>query len=151
MVTVSDTRSFADDGAGDRVEAMLRDAGFSDIRRRLVRDEQAQIEAELRALVAAGCALILTAGGTGVGPRDVTPEATASVGDRVVPGVAEMLRSEGAKITPRAWLSRGAAVLAGSCLIVNLPGSTKGAGESCSLLLPQLEHLLSMLAGGGHA
>lgn len=150
ILTVSDTRTLAEDGAGDRVEELLRQAGYRDLLRRIVTDDRPVIEEALLELTGEGCSLILTAGGTGVGPRDVTPEATAAVAGRFAPGIAEMLRAGGAAYTSRAWLSRGIAVLRGSTLIVNLPGSTKGAGQSCEILLPSLEHLFKMLGGGGH-
>jgi molybdopterin adenylyltransferase len=93
--------------------------------------------------------LILTAGGTGLGPRDVTPEATRRVIDRQAPGLAEAMRSGCAQGFPHAWLGRGVAGLCGGTLIVNLPGSERGATESLRVILPLLPHALEVAAGGG--
>ncbi|MGA2538805.1 MAG: molybdopterin-binding protein, partial [Terracidiphilus sp.] len=95
-----------------------------------------------------GAALILTVGGTGLGPRDRTPEATRRVIDREVPGLAEAVRTHGASSNPYAWLSRSVAGLRGSTLIVNLPGSLRGAEESLASILPLLKHGLEVVAGG---
>ncbi|MDO8914888.1 MAG: MogA/MoaB family molybdenum cofactor biosynthesis protein [Coriobacteriia bacterium] len=94
--------------------------------------------------------VVLTTGGTGLGPRDVTPEATAAVCDRLAPGIAEHLRAESAKVTPRAMLSRGVAGIRGTTLIINFPGSEKAVRESFAFVADQLEHAVEMIAGGGH-
>jgi len=102
----------------------------------------------LRELTAAGASLVLTVGGTGLGPRDRTPEATRRVIDREAPGLAEAMRSSGAQSNSFAWLSRGVAGLAGRTLIVNLPGSRRGAEESLTAILSVLKHAVEVAAGG---
>lgn len=158
VVTVSDGVSHGTrvDESGDAVESMLREAGFVVGSRVVVPDERAEIERTLRRLVA-GHALVVTTGGTGFGPRDVTPEATRSVIDREAPGLAELMRAEGLRRTPMAALSRGAAGAAGSSLVINLPGSPSGAREGLAAVLPVAPHAIQLLAGGtgahptGHA
>lgn len=95
--------------------------------------------------------VVLTTGGTGLGPRDVTPEATLTAADREVPGVADTIRSESLAVTPRAMLSRGVAAQRGRTLIINLPGSEKAARETLAVVVGQLEHAVEMIAGEGHA
>ncbi len=94
--------------------------------------------------------VVFTTGGTGLGPRDITPEATLAVAERLVPGIAEHIRAESLKVTGRAVLSRGVAALRGSTLIINLPGSEKAVRESFGFIADQLEHAVEMMAGGGH-
>jgi len=159
VVTVSDGvfQGVRDDASGRAVAGVLEGAGFDVKRRDVVPDERAQIEALLRTLADEAVALVVTTGGTGLGPRDVTPEATRGVIEREAPGLAEEMRAAGRGSTPLAALSRGVAGTRGSTLIVNLPGSERGATESLSAILPALPHALDLLAGqtvhepgGGH-
>ena len=114
----------------------------------LLPDEEDAIAAALEELERKGAALALTVGGTGLGPRDRTPEATRRVIDREAPGLAEAMRAKGAERNTFAWLSRGVAGLRGKTLIVNLPGSKRGAEESLESILPLLRHGLEVVAGG---
>jgi molybdenum cofactor biosynthesis protein MoaC len=113
-------------------------------------DEIDQIEKRLRELIADGTDLVLTTGGTGLSPRDVTVEATRRVIEREAPGIVEACRTYGQERTPYAMLSRGLAGVAGKTLIVNMPGSSKGAEESANAVFPGIFHAYSMLRGGGH-
>lgn len=152
VVTVSDRsyRGERPDGSGPVVRAMLEQAGYQVVRMEIVPDEQGEIEALLRDLADQGdIALAVTTGGTGFAPRDVTPEATAAVCQRMAPGIAEAMRLASLRITPRAMLSRSAAGIRGRTLIVNLPGSPKAAKENLEAVLPALDHGLEMLRGAG--
>lgn len=152
VLTVSDrcARGAGVDTAGPRVAAMLGERWpGAGIETALVPDEADQIAARIRRWADQGARLILTAGGTGLGPRDVTPEATRGLIEREAPGLAEAMRAGGAALHPRAWLSRGVAGLRGSTLIINLPGSLRGAEESLAVILPLLDHALEIAAGGG--
>jgi molybdenum cofactor synthesis domain-containing protein len=114
----------------------------------LLPDDEDAIAGKLRDLSGQGAALVLTVGGTGLGPRDRTPEATRRVLSRKAPGLAEAMRFDGAKNNPYAWLSRGVAGLSGNTLIVNLPGSKRGAEESLASIVALLRHGLEVVAGG---
>jgi molybdenum cofactor synthesis domain-containing protein len=130
------------------VEIIHRHTGWQVAKQTVVADELDQIVQGLRDWTLAGLALILTTGGTGFSPRDVTPEATMQVVNREAPGIAEALRSESLKITGHAMLSRARAGIRDSTLIVNLPGSSKAAKEGLDILLPVLPHALELLSGG---
>jgi molybdenum cofactor synthesis domain-containing protein len=114
----------------------------------LVPDDEERIIDQMRRWSTQGVALILSAGGTGMSPRDRTPEATLRVIDRQAPGLAEAMRARGAESNPFAWLSRGVAGLSGTTLIVNLPGSKRGAEESLISILVLLRHALEVAGGG---
>ena len=150
VVTVSD-RSFQglrEDLGGPAVAARLAQAGFAVVARTLVPDEQALIEQTLCELAdRQAVALIVTTGGTGFSPRDVTPEATLAVCQRRADGIPEAMRAASMAITPRAMLSRAAAGIRGQTLIVNLPGSPKGAVENLAAVVDTLAHGLAMLRG----
>lgn len=127
--------------------SLLEAAGYHVLETALVPDEQPDIEAALIRLSGLA-ALVITTGGTGFSPRDVTPEATLAVCERMVPGIPEAMRAASLAVTPRAMLSRAAAGIRGRSLIINLPGSPKAAKENLEAVLPTLEHGLSMLLGG---
>lgn len=149
VLTVSD-RSFQGqraDEAGPLAASLLEESGYRVVETALVPDERAEIEAALIRL-ADEAALVVTTGGTGFSPRDVTPEATLAVCERLTPGIPEAMRAASLAVTPRAMLSRAAAGIRGGSLIINLPGSPKAARENLEAVLPTLEHGLTMLLGG---
>ncbi len=150
VLTVSD-RSFRGerpDEGGPLVASILRDAGYDVVRGDIVPDEQPQIEGILREVADSGdVQLIVTTGGTGFAPRDVTPEATIAVCDRLTPGIPEAMRCASLQVTSRAMLSRAQAGIRKGTLIVNLPGSPKAAKENLEAVLPALSHGLEMLSG----
>ena len=153
VITVSDLGSQGKhvDTSGPAVCQMVQDAGFRVIHTAIVPDEQADIQKKL-----ISCAdelhanLILTTGGTGLSPRDVTPEATLQILDREIRAIPVAMWVEGLKITPRAMLSRAVTGTRGQSLIINLPGSEKAAQENLSAVIGALEHAIHMLAAEGH-
>ncbi len=150
VITISDKgfRGEREDTAGPLAAQMLLEAGYEVIAQSIVPDEQALIEAELkRHADVLGARLILTSGGTGFSKRDVTPEATIAVCERMAPGIPEAMRAYCLSITNRAMLSRAAAGIYHDSLIVNLPGSPKAVRENLEPVLPALEHGLQMLLG----
>ncbi len=150
ILTVSDRASRGEyvDEAGPLVAQMIGDAGGEVVARGVVPDERDEIEGRLRAWAAGrDVQLILTTGGTGLGPRDVTPEATRAVIERDAPGLAEAMRAAGMGITPNAALSRQVCGTLAASLIVNLPGSPKAAAECLEAILPVLPHAVEMMRG----
>ena len=153
VLTVSDrvSRGERPDEGGPLVAELLKNAGYEMVRTDVVPDEQAQIETALRQMADNGnIQLLVTTGGTGFAPRDVTPEATRAVLHREIPAIPQAMLYASLAITPRAMLSRATAGTRGSCLIINLPGSEKAARENLGAVLDTLDHALKMMAGGGH-
>jgi molybdenum cofactor synthesis domain-containing protein len=150
VLTVSDrgSRGEREDTSGAAIRELVVGNGGEVVRAHVTPDERDQISAVLREWCDAGdLDVVLTTGGTGLAARDVTPEATLDVAERLVPGVAEAMRAEGLRHTPRAMLSRGVAVMRGHTLIVNLPGSEKGVRESLGAVLEVLPHAVELLRG----
>jgi molybdenum cofactor synthesis domain-containing protein len=150
IITASDkgSRGEREDLAGAKVEELLLKAGLEVAKKAVLPDERALLAKTLAEICDEGSVdLVVTTGGTGFSPRDWTPEATLDVCDRRAPGLAELMRLEGLKKTPRAMLSRGVAAIRGRTLIVNLPGSPKAVDESLSAILPILDHGLEVLSG----
>ncbi len=160
ILTVSDScaQGKREDISGQTIKDMLdsRLAGslpedrFEICRKKIVADEHEKIVNELKHFSDADIDVVFTTGGTGLGPRDVTPEATASVCERIIPGLGEIMRAEGLQKTKNAILSRGIAGICNRTIVINLPGSSKGVKESLEIILDVLPHAVDMMHGGGH-
>jgi molybdopterin adenylyltransferase len=153
VLTISDSVSKGEreDLSGPAVVAFCRGSGWEVTSVLRLPDEPASIRKQLRAMADSGRVdLLLTTGGTGIGPRDVTPEATQAIADRIVPGIAEEMRRKGMEKTPTAVLSRGLAAVRDRTLIINLPGSPKGASESLEAIAHLLPHAVQVLHGARH-
>jgi molybdopterin adenylyltransferase len=153
VLTISDSaaKGEREDLSGPAVIAFCRGLGWEVTSSLRLPDEPAEIREHLRALADSGRVdLVVTTGGTGIGPRDNTPEATQAVADRVLPGIAEEMRRKGLEKTPTAVLSRAVAAVRGKTLIVNLPGSPKGAVESLEAVAHLLPHAVHVLHGAKH-
>src|SRR2546427_12446165 len=147
VLTISDTASVGkrEDLSGPEARRILTEAGFEVAAIEILPDEKPQIEARLRKASEEGFLLVVTSGGTGLSPRDVTPEATLAVIDRTVPGIAELMRLESLKATPRAALSRAVSGIRKATLIINLPGSVKGVRECLTAVRPILSAAFEVL------
>lgn len=153
ILTVSDScsRGQREDVSGQTICGMLPSGRYEICEHKVVPDEQESIKEQLIHFAdAAKVDIVFTTGGTGLGPRDVTPEATAAVCERMIPGLAEAMRREGLKKTKRAILSRGVAGIRGNTLIINLPGGPKAVRECLEVILDVLQHAKDMLSGQGH-
>ena len=150
ILTISDkgSQGLREDRSGPEIREIVTRQGYQVVCAMMLPDEFEQIRDVICDLCDRGtCDLLLTTGGTGFAPRDVTPEATLAAGERVVPGIPEAMRAYSMTITPRGMLSRGAAVIRNGTLVVNLPGSVKAVRENLEYILPTLEHGLAILTG----
>ena len=152
VVTVSDrsARGERSDESGPLCAALLGDAGIEVTDLVIVPDDADAVEAALRTASAGGADLVVTTGGTGIAPRDVTPEATRRVLDRDVPGIADAIRAVGRAAVPTAVLSRGVAGTVGRTLVINLPGSPGGVRDGVAVIVPVVAHAVAQLRGGDH-
>jgi molybdopterin adenylyltransferase len=153
VITISDTvaRGERQDASGPAVIARCGELGWTVASTHLVADDTFEIQTILRRLTdEEKMDLILTTGGTGLGPRDVTPEATQAVADKMIPGFGEQMRRKGLEKTPRAILSRSSAAIRGTTLILNFPGSPKGAIESLDAIAPLIVHSIQIIHGARH-
>jgi molybdopterin adenylyltransferase len=153
VLTISDSVASGarEDLSGPAVVAVCRGLGWEVTSALRISDDAAAIRQQLRELADSGRVdLLLTTGGTGIGPRDNTPESTQAIADRMIPGIAEEMRRKGSANTPTAVLSRGVAAVRGKTIILNLPGSPKGASESLDAVAHLLPHAVHILHGGRH-
>ena len=153
LITISDGcfHGAREDRSGQVLADLVMASGFTLVSREILPDDQERLSARFREICDDDRPdLLVTTGGTGLGPRDVTPEAVAQIADRSIPGLGELMRAEGVKTNPRAALSRSAAVMRKSTLILILPGSPAGARESLEAVLPLLAHAVEIIRGGGH-
>lgn len=150
VLTLSDSRSEAEDQSGKALKDLLEKRGYIISKYAVISDDEKTIKETLIGWSDGRLDLIVTTGGTGPGPRDVTPEATAAVIDKTMPGFAELIRFEGGKKTDRAYLSRGISGIRGKTIIINLPGSVKGATESLEAVANLIPHTITMMEGEGH-
>ncbi len=153
ILTVSDSCSEGqrEDLSGQTIKDILEGAGFKVSLKEIVADDQEKIAGRLIQFADKGeVDMVFTTGGTGIGPRDVTPEATISVCEKIIPGLGEVMRSESLKKTPNAMLSRSVAGIRKDTIIINLPGSPKAVRECLEVILDVLPHAIKMLHGGGH-
>lgn len=153
IITVSDSVSQGkrEDQSGPAVEKRIAELGWKVVSTHVVSDDSAVIQVRLRDLAESGQVdLVLTTGGTGIGPRDSTPEATSGACEKLIPGLGEVMRQKGMQTTPRAVLSRGLAGVRGRTLILNLPGSPQGAIESLNAIAELLPHAAEVLSGASH-
>lgn len=154
VITISDKGAKGErvDTSGPNLCEILKEKGFEVVYTNIIPDEMDEIKAELiRCADEKQIALVLTTGGTGFSPRDITPEATLQVIERATPGIPEAMRAESMRITPRGCLSRSAAGIRGRTLIINLPGSKKASQESILAVIDPVEHGLQMLMSAGSA
>jgi len=150
VITASDkgAAGLREDVSGDTLKVILQENGYCIAEYRVLPDDRELLADEMKRLADEDiCDVIFTTGGTGLSPRDVTPEATLSVADRQVPGISEAMRAASMKITDRAMLSRGVSVVRGKTLIINLPGSPKAVKESLEVVLAAVSHGLAILRG----
>ena len=153
VLTISDscTEGSREDVSGQTIIDMLPEETFEVCEKKIAADDHEKIVNVLKSFSdEQGIDVVLTTGGTGLGPRDVTPEATASVCERMAPGFSEILRVEGFRKTPKAILSRGIAGMRKNTLIINLPGSPKAVRECLEIILDAIPHAIKMMHGGGH-
>ena len=147
IITISDraTAGVYDDLGGPALKAAVEAYGWKVLAQALVRDDKQDIQRAVREQVAGGCRLILTTGGTGVAPRDMTPEAVREIGGRELPGFGEVMRRESVKLTPHAILSRSLAIVVDKALVICLPGKPKGAVECLGFVAAAIPHCLELL------
>ena len=153
ILTISDScsKGIREDISGQTIAEMLPENNFQISKKIIVPDNTQEIANELINFCDKDeIDIVFTTGGTGLGPYDVTPEATASISDKLVPGISEIIRAEGFKKTPNAALSRGISCIRKNTLIINLPGSPKGVRESLEVILTFIPHAIKMMRGGGH-